>query len=334
MKKQINHGYLEQPEQPNDYVAGASGIEYFVRNVNGNWHSSLPDNERQYSDNIDTMSCVTFSALNSIEIQLNYMLDHGLLTTNTRIFLTDNGYIVNGKFNFSDRFTAIMSDTRPTGNYLTKVAQAIRDFGLIPESMLPFGYPYSWEEYHDKNVITQEMKDLGKECLIYLTIQYEWVLTPSMSIGKTIDEIGEIRLHHLKQAPLQIAADGHATDYYFGINKDKFGQYDTYEPFTKEKNWNYNTPYVMKILVTEKSEFTEAEIIEAQRFALELVYTKPSRIGFRYEANGEAYRIEEDGTLKYKRGVPCPLFTSLCEDGTIWGINEETWDRLKPALIK
>ena len=328
----MNHGYLEREEEPEDYIVGASGIEHIVRLPDGNWSNFLPADELQRKGGVETMSCVSFGATSAIEMQINLLLNSGMLTSRAREFLS--AYMIDGKVNFSDKYTAIKSETRPTGNYLTKVAQTIREVGLIPESMLPFGNPESWGEYHNAAQITAEMDALGQQFLELFVIQYEWVLTPNSSAGKTFDENGATRMHHLKQAPLLIASHGHCTDFYFAIHKQKYGQYDSYSPFRKEKNWKYHVPYTMKILITEKSEFTEAEMTEARRFALELVSGKPSRIGFRHEAAGEAYRIEEDGSLKYKRGVPCPLFTSLCADGTVWGINEETWERLRAGLIK
>ena len=333
----INDGWLPEPNgiRETDYIAGkASGIEFEDRVSDTNWTPYLPDDERQHINGVETMSCVTFSALNDCEMGGNYLLAHNRFSDEARTFFLNHGYIVNGKFNFSDKFIAILSGTTKEGNYLTKVLDTIRTVGLIPESMLPAGNPKTWEEYHNPNQITQAMLDLGKESLKYLLVQYEWVYIPEMAKGETIDELHSRIYAQMRQAPFQLAKNGHATALYLAVYKNKWGQFETYNPFRREIPWATSLPYIMKIVVSPRNEYTEQEIADAKKFALDLVKTKPSRIGFRYEKNGEAYRIELDGSLKYKNATPSPLFTALCEDGTIWGINEQTWSKLKPALIK
>src|SRR3990167_11069550 len=90
--------------RPTDYIAGALGYE--VRNPSGDWTPYLPEGEWQYNSHMDSMACVTFSALNSIETQYRFLT--GL------------------KRNFSDRFTAKKSGTTGKGNYLYKVTDSMR----------------------------------------------------------------------------------------------------------------------------------------------------------------------------------------------------------------
>src|SRR3712207_6542899 len=92
----INHGVLEG-RRDTDFVAGeeVGALPYEVRNETGDWTPFMPPGEWQASKKGDSMSCVTFSALNSIEAQEK--------------FLTGN------QVNYSDRWTAKRSGATPEG---------------------------------------------------------------------------------------------------------------------------------------------------------------------------------------------------------------------------
>lgn len=331
---QQNHGFIPEPIKETDYIAGqASGIEFEDRLPDTNWTIYLPDEERQRINGVETMSCVSFSAVNVCETQANYLLANNVFSDEARTFFLNNGYIVNGKFNFSDKFIAILSETTKQGNYLTKVSDTIRKYGLIPEASLPFGNPKTWEEYHDKTQITQAMLDLGKESLKYFLLQYEWVITPQPG-NETIDQLHSRIYEQMRQAPFQVAKNGHATEFYLAVFKDKWGEFDTYNPFKKDVAWNISVPYIFKIVFSAKSEYTEQEKSDAKRLALSLRKTNKTEYLVRYHAKGEAYEIMLDGTVKYLFGKGCPLFDSLSRNGYLPGISEEDFNKLKPVLIK
>ena len=338
MEEEIkNDGWLPEPNgiRETDYVAGkASGIEFEDRVSDTNHTPYLPDEERQHINGVETMSCVTFSALNDCEIGGNYLLAHNRFSDEARTFFLNHGYIVNGKFNFSDKFIAILSGTTKDGNYLTKVLDTIRTVGLIPESMLPAGNPKTFEEYHNPAQITQAMLDLGKESLKYLLVQYEWVYIPEMAKGETIDQLHSRIYTQMRQAPFQLAKNGHATALYMAVYKNKWGQFETYNPFRRELPWTTPLPYIMKIVVSPRSEYTEQEIADAKRLTLAFRKVNKTEYLLRYHANGEAYEILPDGSVKYVLGKACPLFDSLSRNGYLPGISEEDFKKIKPALIK
>jgi len=141
-------------------------------------------------------------------------------------------------------------------------------------------------------------------------------------------------MYHLKHTPLQIAARGHATDYYLGVHKSHFGQYDSYNPFRKQKAWKYNPPYVMKILIEEKTTYTDAEINSAKKKVLDVMKNRKAPYFFRPEAAGEAYFHYSDGRFKYKKGISCKLFDSFIQEKYITPISEDLWEDFRPAEIK
>lgn len=332
-RKKKNTGILHEDPKPSDYMIGASPIEHEVRLFNGNWEDYLPEDEWQKKNNVETMSCVSFSALNSVEMQINWMLAHNKLRQDTLDFLYQNEYIRDGKVNFSDKFIAILSETTPRGNYMEKVARTIRNYGMIPEQMLPFGEPKTWDEYHNPAQITEEMKELGLEFLKHFVIRYEWVHTTNT--GGLLSKQRADRLHHLRHAPLQMATERHATAYYLGVDKVRWGEYDSYSPFRKDRSWTYFTPACLKILVEEKSMYTDEEIRTARAEVKKVVINEHDRVMFfRPDANGEAYYVNQDGSFKYYTAKGS-LFTHLTRPGgEILPIPETLWEKFKPAELK
>lgn len=233
-----NTGVLEERPKGSDYLADVvSGISYEVVNPSGDWSDSLPQGEIQIGKYGDTFACVTFSALNCLEV----------LTGKK-----DSGY--------SDRYTAKQSGTTRQGNYLTKVADSIRHDGLVEESEWSWeprgdNPRYTWDEFYKD--IPQDVQDKGKEFAKKFDIQYEWVPTDVVSLKK-----------HLKQAPLQIVTQvcggwnkppvngcgfgtQHATMLY-KIDDEGYHIFDHYEPFKKVLKSDYVIAYAMKYVISMK----------------------------------------------------------------------------------
>ena len=249
-------------EQEADYLAGT--IPY--KEICKDWTPYLPADERQHGLYFDTKACATFSALNVVEIQVNYMIANNLLPKRTLDFLTENGYIVDGKFECSDRFTAKMSGTTDKGNYLQRVWDSVKHDGLLPES--DWGYPrrqrtpvFDWDDYYKP--IPQELKDKAKQLLNHFSFAYEWTFT-NKTIAYTDVELAELK-KQLIQAPLHLAAPtcnwgsgiiepcgkiraSHATTIY--KVDDYIYDFDHYDPVNKTLSLKYIMSYIMKGIVT------------------------------------------------------------------------------------
>jgi hypothetical protein len=191
-----NTGYIEGSGTKNLYVAGT--IPYEVRLQSGDWRPYLVKEEKQYSQNVDTMGCVSFSCNNSLEIQSKQQ---------------------GNDVNFSDRFLAKMSGTTPQGNYLDKVADTARKVGLVKEEEYPAPGNYTWASYYSEvpqKVINKAIK---------LDIAYE-------SITPVETELA----YHLKQCPIQIVIPqphpNHAVVLVHVENGLAY-YFDTYSPYLK-----------------------------------------------------------------------------------------------------
>ena len=273
ISKPVNAVLIEEELDPTRWILGAnSKIEYEEVNPSGVWLGDLPTDERQ-NRGVETWGCTNFWGLSSLEIQLEYKLKHGLLSPRAIAFLNgancqNISYIdANGKPNLSDKFTFIKTGTKyQRGNYVYKTPDSVRNVGAIPESMLPFGNPKTWNEFADPAQITQAMDDLAEEFAEMFETQYETIITA----GKTKVEI-EVLIHkHIKQCPLSLAiatCPGYSTDNpIMGCNmipnhcvgmvarpEKNRTIYDSYPEFLKYLDNGYNLPYILKSIIFEKN---------------------------------------------------------------------------------
>lgn len=230
--------------RPTDYITGASPIVGVEINSKGDWTSYLPTGEKQYKyATFDTMSCTTFSFLNAIETSVNFFRANNKLSAEQITTLNTLGFYADGKFNCSDRFTAIMSGTMPNGNYFQNVGDSVRKDGLLPEGLLSFG-GNTQLEYLDKSLITEEMKATAKKILDILDIKYEWT---------SVDDFK----NQLKQCPIQGAIPEEARHAVMIPVYDKY--FDSYEPFLKKLPV---VKYAMKVIVTVKTPKKPEEVKE------------------------------------------------------------------------
>ena len=227
-------GYIHE-DRPTDYILGVnSPLKANIINESGDWIPFKPEDEKQYKDaKFDTMSCATFAFMNVIETTVNYIIEKKLLTDNQLDKIQKLGFIKNGKFNCSDRFIAIMSNTTQNGNSIQRVGDAARNIGLIPEDDFPFE-GNTWNEYHNKNLINQEMKDKALEILKILKINYVW--TPINQISQA-----------LKECPLEIAIPS-PNPYHAVQLIESTHIFDTYPPYLYTIKTGIG--YAMKIVVT------------------------------------------------------------------------------------
>ena len=260
-KSQPN-GLLEG-SRPEDYILGAnSPVVYEQRNLLGDWEQFLGKAERQSSKRLDRMACVTYSGLNSIECQLNWMLANNLLPEETLNFLRANGYIdERGQINCSDRFNAKLSGTTRQGNYFYNVWDSFRKDGLVPEKLWPDNEDFDWDQYYSP--IPDEVKAIGKQFLEHFAIQYEYALR----LRETIEV-------SLKHCPHQIAittCPGWDTDHpqvcsapfnhavMMFKKQTGFYIYDHYEPFKKKLPHNYAMGTILKGIISPIKEKVNTE---------------------------------------------------------------------------
>lgn len=306
----VNTGVRLDPLSPTDWIAGGeSGAKRTVLELSGQYDLSLPDEETQAIFSLDVLACVSFSALNDLEVLFTYKLAHGLFSQRQVDFLKAEGYIdpLTGKVNFSDRYTAKMSGTTKNGNSLEAVADSIRTLhGLVPEkeykapsTMADETDPSKrWDLYYSP--VPQALIEKGQRFLKHFLIQREWVVLS----GITQNPIEAIKTA-LQYGPVQIAAavcspwgsnEGmppipacgcttqHATIIYGFQDLEFWKDFDHYKSYKKNLAWNYCLPYALQYHVSEIPEVTEPE-----KFS----YTFSKQLTFGMIAYAEVLKLQE-----------------------------------------
>lgn len=231
----IEHGVI-LGQRPEDWVAGSIGaLSFEERNPSGDWRPYLPTREKQKGKE-DSMSCVSFSALSSIEMQEK--------------FLTGK------ENNYSDRWIAKMSGTTADGNYLWKVGDAVRNLGLVAETSYPAPANFTFDQYHAE-IPAAKKAELLAEGSVWKQkwdVKTEFINT---SIGLWTS-VKEDLMKHLKHAPIQIVIPGHAIVNIF-CEADIARYLDTYYPFEKTTAYsNIQTAY--KYVLTPKNMYTTKKV--------------------------------------------------------------------------
>lgn len=344
------NGVIEEPQLPIDrWLVGASGLEYFNLNNAGDWLQFKPTNEKQ-NRGLETYTCTNQWGLSSFETQLIFRIKNGLLSQRAIDFLEKYKFFdKEGNPNFSDKAAAILTGTiYGRGNYVYKTPDMARNIGLIPESMLQFGNPKTWEEFINPKQITKEMLAVAEESKTIFAVEYETIPTA----GRTKSEIRADVRHHIHQAPLSItipicpgynnseliAACNKTPIHCVGLMAD-FGNrqaiFDSYDPFVKNLAEDYNIPYFLKAVISERDGYSTVEVAEAKRFALQISKSNNTEYIFRSDAHGEAYYIEPDGSLVYKHQPGGKLMDHMIKvTKDIIPVSEKDWRVLKPALKK
>ncbi len=259
---QENHScVITQEPREKDYIAGLNSPLPYVENVSdGNWTPFLPDFDLQKENGLETDACVTFSAVQSVEVQINWLLKNNLLSQYHIDGLKSLGFLTDGTFHASERYLAVLDGTTENGNTMPAPWDTMRTYGLIPYDDMPFSADITtWGEYYTQPTPEQIAK--GKQFLDLFALNYEYV----WANGNLTCPIPYL-LKHLKQAPLCIAtpvcwpwnqvevsvctltAPQHSTMVY---NEDQLTHIlDHYVPFLKELPQGYFIPYAVKGIVS------------------------------------------------------------------------------------
>lgn len=251
----INHGLKIVNVKDTDYVLGGVSKIQIARYVK-DWSLYLPRNESQRNLIQDFLDCATMAAVHTLEMQMNYLLTSGSLSDEAVNFFFDNGYIKNGKFDISVRYSAKMNGTTAQGNDMPTVAAHFRSDGLLPESDLPMTDTMDWSKYYAS--ISPLLIEKAKKALWFLLIEYQYVnkqdlphalLTAPVEVATEICagwDSGQV-VQKCSGQPLQ-----HATCIY-GIDENgNYKDLDHYPPYQQKFSPDYELPSNMQHIISLK----------------------------------------------------------------------------------
>lgn len=205
----IPKALIVKPRLETDYVKGANSKIIYQTNVpSGDWGPYLPSNEPQKYGNFDTDECTQLSAINCVEIQLNFLKATGKLSSDAIAWFSNNGYLdAQGLFALSERFTGTHAGTNINGNTITSPWDSMRHFGLLPRADLGYSvaravtFPTQQAmcaDYYNSAVITPAMNQKALGVFQWINIQYEWVGAENQPVS--LNEIA----YSILQAPIHV----------------------------------------------------------------------------------------------------------------------------------
>lgn len=175
----MNKGYIKDNIQEEDYVLGGGFVpDKIILNEKGDWSKFLPVFERQ-AEKFETWGCTVFATLNILE----------------SIFLK----VTEKESNFSERFLYILAGIRAPGYSPHKLAEVIRDNGIVLQDKLPMTKTYA--EFIEPDPIPVNILIEGQHFLNDFDFKHEWVYDDSDKRDKRKAKIKEA----LKYSPLGVS---------------------------------------------------------------------------------------------------------------------------------
>ena len=220
----VSSGYKPDIESEKDYIFGASELTKSVIKPDGQWTQSLPADEVQRGNYVETMGCTGYGLLNVLET----------------IVKLKNGTI----WNKSDRYTNKMTGTGRNGNGMKNVLDITRkSAGLVDETTYPWNREtFDWNQYY--SAVPVNIQKLGENWLKEYQIGYEKVWCNK-----------QLMMEAIKYSPLYVA--GYAWYQKDGLYRS-YGQanhcftivgyvegshwiaYDSYSPHLKHLDWDFS----------------------------------------------------------------------------------------------
>lgn len=181
-KEAIKYVGFIAPEIKTDQHLFGDAIPFEILKTDGVWDSSANLNEEQRR-RFETYNCTGFNTGKQI-----------------RIYLKEKFGI---DFNPSDRWIGIIAGTQEPGNDPHRVMEAIREYGLIPEEMLPYSDDLNdiGEYYSFKGADRDACFAEGLKWKVKFLFLHDWVVVPGMVVE---DKIKNIKLA-IQTAPLSAA---------------------------------------------------------------------------------------------------------------------------------
>jgi len=255
-----NHGLiLDDKVNIKDWRFGdVTGIMSGVREPDRNWTEYLPFLEIQRSKYFDSMCCTNYSFLNTVETLLGCMQMNNEISKKNMKWLKESSIFNKGKYDCSDRWSAISSGTTNKGNLMVNPVKAAHKYGLVSET--EFGWDKEevtkFKDYISVSPLKKKaLAEKANEWNDRFKINYEWVIPTEKVIREA-----------LLYSPLQVC--GYAWDkpkknvyqrtekqanHAFMIYKvdDYFYIYDHYTKDKKKLALNYKFWAVLKYNIEE-----------------------------------------------------------------------------------
>lgn len=242
---------LEVPEATAYVFGGLGSLPQLVLQDNGQWDNFLPVYEPQFNKFFDSSGCTVWGWQNVMEIYLKRL--------------------VGVEYNFSERFNYIVAGIRPPGADPHKVAESIRNNGVIENALLPMTPEQDFLAFLRPNPMTKELLDKGLE--FPYELKHEYVFQSPISKEERIKKMKEA----LRFSTLGISVtawierggvyvdDGKPNTHWvacFGWNTKGFKIFDSYDQSIKTLSFDHNIQVCKRIYLEKNSRLPKISLIQ------------------------------------------------------------------------
>lgn len=175
----MNYGFVKPVIESDHYILGAANsLPKIVLQADRKWKQFAPDYEPQ-AEKFETWGCTVWGTQNAEE------------TLERRVF--------GNKPNYSERFQYNLCGINPPGGDPHKVAESIRNQGMVDQELLPM--TDSLEEFTKPRPVTDALLYIGQEWLNHKDFGHEWLF-----VGGTTDEVRKIVIREaLQYSPIGVS---------------------------------------------------------------------------------------------------------------------------------
>lgn len=265
----MNYGFLPEPTQKDHWIVGSKkatkrfGAPELMPEGHG-WKEHLPKKELQRRGSLETMACTVFGSANCWETLAKF---YGY-----KDFPRD----------LAERYNAILSEITPEGGMPHKTCETFRQFGALPEEVLPFSEDIrTWDYFYAPQPMTEELKTLGKELARKFVFGHEWVFNGQGTLAQKQQKLKEalsrgtvaVSVHAWKNDGkyyIKTKDDNHWVQLVDYVEREYWLIFDHYNPVMKKVAWDTDF-YCAKLHFLRRREEVETEIEKIQRKVISLL---------------------------------------------------------------
>lgn len=223
----------------------------------GDWRDFLPPEEDQNVRGIESSACFAEGQQHTIATLQEFLYD-----------LPDQ--------NYSARFTALLANGTENGGDPIRAAKSIKYDGLVPEEDMTWKFIESWDEFHSwKGVDKLTLIAKGKQWANQWKPNFKIIVEREDSIESKYLKMREA----LKRSPLPISVcawyekngvyvkpnkmrDNHMVEAVFLDNQNRLHVRDTYTPYYKILEPNYNVDFAMSYVLYKSQKANENWVVD------------------------------------------------------------------------
>lgn len=244
----IPQNFIYPSIKEEDFIFGSGQLVGTPLREDGDWRDYLPPEEDQNIRGIESSACYIEASQHAIATIEEEQLGE-----------VDN--------NYSARFNALLSDGTTVGGDPLKGGDSMRHDGLVPDSLMPFGDDiYSWDDFHSwKGVRESVVRAKGQEYLGKKILGYDIVCKKNEPVATKYIKLKQALQY--SPCPVSVTAwyekngiyykpegmsDNHLTELvYIDENNHPYVR-DTYAPYLKKLEANFNFDFAMRWAVEKK----------------------------------------------------------------------------------